>query len=552
MHMNFTISDLLLSAQAFVLLTLFVFVPGYVLGWLLDLLGFRRRSFSERVLLSTPLSLAVCPIAVYLIGLGVSMGAVWLVFGCSWALFPAILVSQERNSRAAEAHPSSRYISRYTWIALGIVAIWCIVVLTSLVDLQIQDRLYSSVTANDYGFRVPITESLAQKGLPGVTPFFYPGRDFPLRYHHFWMILCSLPVRLFGIRSLHAMWGATPWCGIALLSMIPLFLKFFVGETADLRRKSVIGMGLLAVTGLDIIPTAVHYVTAPFLLQGDMEWWNEQVASWVDTLLWNPHHMAGLVVCLFGFLLLWNSRATGWRDRIIAVLVSAAAFASACGLSVFVTFTFAVFMMLWLLVTLVKRRWTEAGLLTASGVIATLLSLPLLNSLTGAAGQGGASGFASFGIRPFYFANVLLDTFHVASPAAYQAAYLFALPVNYFFELGFFGVVALFRLLAIRRKALPVSEVEKVSWLMAAVSLFIATFLQSSVAGNPNDLGWRAFLPFQFITLLWAIPVVEGWMHSDRQPLSGPGRRSVLHSALLAGCSARAGSGRNRVPACVS
>lgn len=530
MHSNFMISDMLLSAQAFALMPLFLFIPGYVLGWLLDVLGFRRRSLAEQVLLSTPLSLAVCPIATYLVGWAFSMGALWFVYGCFWALFPVLIAVQARRSR----WPELRVNSRYTWIALGIVAVWCVVALASLVDLQIQDHLYSSVTFRDYSFRVPITQALAQKGLPGVNPFFYPGQNVPLRYHHFWMLLCSLPVRLFGVRAVHAMWGATPWCGIALMSMIPLFLKFFQEQTAHLRRKTVIGMCLLAVTGLDIIPTAVQYLSAPLFVQGDMEWWNEQVTSWVDSVLWCPHHVSALVVCLLGFLLLWNVRSSSRRDRVVAVAISAAAFSSACGLSVFVTFTFALFMAVWLLIEMHEGHWLTAGLLSASGMLAVLLSVPYMKTLLGPAGGGG--GFAAFGIRPFYVAYTVLGCFGVRSPAAYQAASLCALPLNYFLELGFFGVVALFRFIDIRRGARLMADCEKASWMMVAVSLFVATFLQSAVQGNPNDLAWRSFLPFQFITLLWAIPLVEGWIRRpNRGPVSGPvaGPLAIRHSWLV-------------------
>ena len=534
MHTNFTVSDLLLSAQAFALMPLFLFIPGYMLGWLLHVLDFRRRSFSEQVLLSTPLSLAVCPIATYLVELSASIGVVWFIYGCCWALFPVVLAYQARGFRWSELR-----VSRYTWIALGIVAAWCLVILLSLVDLQIQDRLYSSVAANDYGFRVPVTQALAQKGPPGFNPFFYPGREVPLRYHYFWMLLCSLPVRLFGIRALHAMWGATPWCAVGLMSMIPLFLKFFLGQMANLRRQTVIGISLLAITGLDIIPTAASFVTTPLQIQGDMEWWNEQVSSWMDSVLWNPHHVSALIVCLLGFLLLWNVRAASWRDRIIAVLIAGAAFASACGLSVFVTFTFAVFMAVWLLVTLHEQQWLTAGLLSLSGILAVCFALPLLKTLLAPAGGG---SFASFGIRPFHVAFVVLQLFDVRSHLAYQATALFALPLNYFFELGFFGAVALFRFRNSRRKVLSLSDAEKASWVMLLMSLLIATFLQSSVQGNPNDLGWRSFLPFQFITLLWAIPLVESWLYGTEDktvcpPASGPLtiRRSWLVALLVLG-----------------
>ncbi|MGO9127131.1 MAG: hypothetical protein ACLP6G_19875 [Terriglobales bacterium] len=530
MHTNFTVSDLLRSAQAFALMPLFLFVPGYVLGWLLRVLDFRRRSFPEQVLIATPLSLALCPIATYRLGLSASMAAVWVFYGCCWALCPVLLALRARTVRRSELR-----LSRYTWIALAIVAAWCLVLLLSLVDLQIHDRLYSSVAANDYGFRVPITQALAREGLPGFNPFFYPGHQVPLRYHYFWMLLCSLPVRLFGIRALHAMWGATPWCAIGLLSMIPLFLKFVFTPAANLRRQAVIGMFLLAVTGLDIIPTAANFVSMPLQIQGDMEWWNEQVASWMDSVLWNPHHVSALIVCLLGFLLLWNALRSTWRDRIVAVLLSAAAFATASGLSVFVTFTFALFMAAWLLFTLRQKQWLTAALQCLSGILAVCFALPLLKVLLAPAGAGG--GFAKFGVRPFHTAIVVLQLFGVNSPGAFAAVSLFSLPLSYFFELGIFGVVALFRLRDVCRKPQPLSEAEKVSWIMVLVSLLIATFMQSSVAVNPNDLGWRSFLPFQFITLLWAIPLVESWLDRAQNkafqvPASGP--LAIRHSWLVA------------------
>ena len=149
-----------------------------------------------------------------------------------------------------------------------------------------------------------------------------------------------------------------------------------------------------------------------------MEWWNEQVASWMDSVLWNPHHVSALIVCLLGFLLLWNVRSASWRDRIVAVLIAGAAFASACGLSVFVTFTFAVFMAAWLLVTLHEQQWLMAGLLSLSGMLAVCFALPLLKMLLAPAGAG---GFATFGIRPFHVAFVVLQLFGVKSPLGFSS-----------------------------------------------------------------------------------------------------------------------------------
>ena len=50
--------------------------------------------------------------------------------------------------------------------------------------------------------------------------------------------------------------------------------------------------------------------------------------------------------------------------------------------------------------------------------------------------------------------------------------------------------------------------------ILAATSTFICTFLRSGVIGN-NDLGWRGFIPAQFVLLLWAIDIF-----GDRERLS--------------------------------
>ena len=73
---NFTISDLRATLAGFALYPLFVFVPGYVAAWLLDLVAFRRRTPLFKLALSVPLSISLCPIVVYLLGRFVSTTAV--------------------------------------------------------------------------------------------------------------------------------------------------------------------------------------------------------------------------------------------------------------------------------------------------------------------------------------------------------------------------------------------------------------------------------------------------------------------------------------------
>ena len=87
---NFTISDLRATLAACALFPLFVFVPGYVAAWLLDLFAFRRRTPLFRLALSIPLSISLCPIVVYLLGSLVSMSAVAWLFYALWLGFLAL------------------------------------------------------------------------------------------------------------------------------------------------------------------------------------------------------------------------------------------------------------------------------------------------------------------------------------------------------------------------------------------------------------------------------------------------------------------------------
>ena len=45
----------------------FMFAPGYVLGWALDLFEFRQRRPILRLILAVPLTIAICPMLSYLL-----------------------------------------------------------------------------------------------------------------------------------------------------------------------------------------------------------------------------------------------------------------------------------------------------------------------------------------------------------------------------------------------------------------------------------------------------------------------------------------------------
>lgn len=392
---------------------------------------------------------------------------------------------------------------------------WTVLAIASLVDLQIGERLYLPAQAFDQSLRSALTAAAFRTGVPPQNPFFYPGHGIGMRYYYYWNVLCALPAKLFGLGPRVTTLAGVVWSGIALASLLPLYLKHFCEETIELGRKSLIGIALLAVTGLDLVPTIMLFAFQQTVL-GDMEWWDgQQVTSWIDSLLWVPHHVAAVVACLIGFLVLWVvPRNASFGDRLKAVLIAALAFASAAGLSVYITFTFAVFLVIWTLLLLRSHLLPEALMFVAVGALAIVLSLAYLHELR----QPGYTGsFALFYVRSL---ESIEDWAEKAIPWnwVHQLFLAALLPVYYIVELGFFALVGLGQALHYWRRPAPLLKWETAAVTMCGASFLVGSFLMSTT-GN-NDLGYRSLLIAQFILLLWAALFVHRWKakESERTP----------------------------------
>lgn len=508
---NFTALDIMGSVEASLLFGLFLFVPGYVIGWGTNVFAFRQRRVVTQLALSTPLAVAVMPIVVYLLGRYPAL--LWATFVVLWLLFVSLVLRNWKILSTKEVP----LLPRKFWIAACFALVWSLVAIASLVDLQFKHRLYFSVPAYDYSLRTSITAEAARTIPPG-NPFFASSPPVPLKYHYFWMLICSLPVRLAHLSPRDAMYGGTVWAGMILMSLIALCLKFFIRARENIERKVLMGCGLLLVTGLDILPTLYLYFRMDSV-NADMEWWNVQITSWVDALLWTPHHLMALVACMVGFLVLREPVASK-SARGLAILVAGFAFASAAGLSVLVTFTFALFIILIFPIALL-RRWSGDILgFSMAGIVAILLGLPFVRTLSGPGVSGGGSSFAMIGIRDFPFGIDVISQILKRNPQSLQYLLLPLLPLNYFLELGFFFVVGVLRIRAIVRQGrTALTQVELTAWLMILASFLVGTFLHSTTLGS-NDLGWRCFLPAQLILLLWGALVVEEWWAAPRPTYS--------------------------------
>jgi hypothetical protein len=500
MNDQFMLVDLARTLEAFLVFSLVALAPGYVLAWLLNPMLFRQRALLTRLAIAVPLSIGVCPIVSYLLGRFIPP-AVWVFYGVFAVAFLGLLFRERHESLS---RPAIRTIFNRDLIFVGIVAGWAVLGALSLIDLQIGHRLYFPTVVHDYSLRAAVTSSITRGGVPALNPFFFAGRSFVMHYHYFWFILCSDVERISAstVSSRQALIAGTIWSGIGLLALVALYVRFFEspGE-ADVRRRTLFAIALLSITGLDIIPVVLTELFTKWFYP-DLEWWNEQVSAWVTTVLWTPHQLAGLVACLMGFLLLWDTgQRPAARNWIATSLTAGVMFSSAAGMSVHVTLVVALFLCVWMSSEFLRNHRRQAAGICFAGVIAGVLSIPfLVELLTPDASASGGRVPLHFAVRSFRYFDLALDL--AASGWKTNLANLMVLPLNYFMELGFFLIVGVVQCRRMWHNRGRLTESQLCGFTMAATSMVVVTFVNSSVAAG-NDLGWRGFLPAQFILLLW-------------------------------------------------
>lgn len=544
---QFMLQDLQGILAAAVLFPLFLLIPGYVLGWATNLLQFRQRTLLTRTLLAIVLSISICPILTYLSARFFSFVLVLCLYAITWVAFVWLAAVGLRRQNLASWHARLR-ASRLCQVSLLIILIWAATSTLSLIDLQAGQQLYFSYTSYDYHKHMAMTNTLLRNGVPPANPYFAPGHPVELYYYYFWYLLCSLVPRLGGATTgpRAAVMAGTIWCGTALMALVTLWLRFLSPRPphTSAAKRSIVGIGLLLVSGLDVIPSVglslLTLAASRGWLYADIEWWNEQITAWMGAVLWVPQHVAGLVACLTGLLLLRTAPSgTRWRERAVPAVLAALAFASALGLSMYVTLVGAAFLLAWMLLSLAKQWYDEVGLCVLAGASTLLLSARYLLDLQKA--NQLHSMVLGLTVRAFLPWQHLAGLLGVHSTSIRTAGNLLLLPLNYLLEFGFFAVAAALYWRGRRRAHERLDKADWASIVLWGVSLSICTFVRSTIKNN--DLGWRAAMPAQFVTLIWAVPptldLLAGWrMTSTRRTItSGLGRRarSMLTLFLVIG-----------------
>lgn len=501
-EINFMLQDLSSTLLGFLLFPLVLIAPGYVVGWLLRLFDFRTRALHSRLALSLLLSVAISPVLFYLLSSLFSFTAAFLGMALFFIAF-IVLVCMDRPALPVFRNKAMK------WVAACAV-IWIAIALFSLVDIQTGKELYFSVVAYDQTTRISIVDAMTRTGVPPVNPSYYPGYPVQMNFlYFFWYILGSMIDQIGGaqVDARGAFFASTIWSGIALMSAIAFYLRLRnIKNDRNIWVLALIGVGLLAVTGLDFLPASVamRYVEGAV---GDIEQWNEQITAWAGSLLWVPHHVAALVACLVGTMLALSMRGQTPARQYVLMAVAGIAFASAFGLSVWVTFVFVLFWSVWIFVHLIQRKDTDLVLpMIFAGVVALALSTIFLLGILSGLGEGGAGGEfpITFDVRSFLILNQHISS----SPKIVQSILRLAfLPINYFFELGFYFFVGIIWLRQKRKEAKNDPQY-LMEMILFGASFFVGTFMRSTLIEN-NDLGWRAWLPGQFILLIWGVDILK-------------------------------------------
>lgn len=513
--LNFTLQDIIGTGLAFLLFPIVMVFPGYVTAWTFDLFEFKQRRSLTQFIIAIVVSLSISPILIYLLYKLVSASFTLIILFVFAIFFGAIVICQWVKRKPNWDH--LKKLGRYPSLAIFIATIWVIFTIFSLVDLQLNKKLYHSVVSYDFATRVAVISALTRTGVPPINPSYFPGHSEHLTFlYYFWYALCSIIDQLGGnmVDANMAMIASVAWCGLGLMATIALYLRLRnpIGGTKA-WRSALIGIGLLVISGLDAIPVTISMIASrltqgfmwPF---GDIEHWNEQITAWVGSIFWVPHHVASMIACLTGIMLLQSVRRKNLTRQIVAMMIAGMGFASAVGLSTWVTAVFVIFWVIWMVTILLKEKeWKLIVAMLLAGIIALMAASPFLIAIF-----LGASGAASNGL-PFAVEVRQLEPLAIDSMASLpkNIVYFLLLPANYLFELGFFFTCGLLWLHGHRKfreldNPFYVSEI-----ILFCVVLIIGSFVRSTIINN-NDLGWRCWLFGQFVLLIWATDIIEQFL----------------------------------------
>ena len=536
--MNFFLQDVFESVLAACLFPIFLLAPGYLLAAWLDIWQFRHRSFGARLALGIVISFAVTPGIAYLLSRLWSLQLVCYVF-LAVSLLCLLLTTAKSRLVDVPSRLSALRSDRRLLQVVALAIVWMGVAIFLLSDFQVANRLYPNVVAHDYAWRIAVTGAITHTDVPPINPDFYPGQPIQLYYYYFWFMTCSLIDILGGswVGPRGALAAGAGWVGIGIMAIVALYVRLFAPDPPTKREQPIlIAFVLLMVTGFDIVPLIVTHLyqatKGAIILYPSSEWWNEAVCGWLHSIIWVPHHIAGLIATLTVFLLFSSLRKIRTRMQwIFTAIICSVGLFSALGMSVWMAFVFAVFWVVWILISYFKGWYAEAQAGVLVAMLSAILSIPYLIDLHRANFTDVTPIIAA--VRTFTPVHLWLVEHHAGLRRLFVAD-LASLPLSYFLEFGFFALATMvyWRRRWETRVKLCRNEIALVT--LAAVALLIGSFLRSNIVNN--DLGYRSMLFVQLVVLVWSADVMQALLAELKglQIGMGIGRRMAILLLLSA------------------
>jgi len=537
---NFMIIDVEKTVLAMLFCPLVFYMPGYVIGTVSNALHFNEENIGVKSMVALCFSIAMFPTAVFTLGMFAGLQLIlWaylaLALAFCWFAGGDFLRAAKKNSISIILARSAKDCR----FGLITALIWTAISVFSLVDWQTEPGLlFPPVEVHDYTKHIVVTDAITRTGVPPVSPMFAPPNPPKLFYYYYWFMLCSLVQRsAFGLLSAReCVLAADVFTGFAFLAAIALAAKHLLPQSEENSWQTAkIACACTLVTGLDILPVGLsHLLQAArheLPLFASVEWWNDYIENFTHFALWVPHHIAGFVSCLIGSILLRRYQETGEKPIWTSALVSMA-FASAIGLSIYISLTFAFGWCLWILVCLRTKISDRLSTVACVGLLTAFSAAPLIFVLM-QANHSNAQQIA-LTIRPFIFGEALLN--HFLPPAwinqwTMALEHLAFLPLNYAMEFGFFALGAIIYWRTRKER----SQRDWFVLTLFAASLTIATFFRSAIRNN--DLGIRGVSIAQLSMLLWSARLLHEQFAGHLVTPLRQVQKNLLYASLFVGFS---------------
>jgi hypothetical protein len=506
---------LLLAVAVYVPLLI---LPGFAFASVVGALGWNSAPKQHRWLLALVVSLAILPtvdsLATQLLGLPTA-----ITLNISFAAVGAVLLVRSRSW------------PNISWRWLVVLAIWLTVVVIELIDIDWRSQLYQSIFVYDMVKHSAIVRAIEGSGAPPIDPFFL--RSERSGYYYFFYTVPAILVRVSGrlVDARAAFSGLVFWVGLALFGLVFILLNHsrLMIEGLEGRFPRLI-VALLACTGLSILPVVLIGGVAGIWYQ-QIDWWNEEVTTWVCSLLFVPHHVTALIASWVGLTSLAETigeKEPNLGSSVASASLAGVSFATCLGASVWVALVTVATVACLAVALLLARRWKAVAWVAASGALTLAIDSPAILDLVRHRTYDGLP--IGLTVRAFSF----WDLFVREEPARSIGRFAF-LPLNYFLEFGVFAVGAW--MFWQRRRTADVHSVElaRLLTLGAIVGLLVATFLRSTVISN--DLGMRAMLYPQIACLIWtAVAFDDSAQHPyvvTEHSVSWFGRLPLLAGSML-------------------